>query len=114
LAALDIVANEPHRRATLLARAAELRCRLTDQGWNVGNSVSQIVPVVVGEAEAAVGLSAALRQRGLFVPAIRPPTVPKGEACLRISLSYTHSSEMVDRLVENLERLKWAQSLSAI
>jgi 8-amino-7-oxononanoate synthase len=40
--------------------------------------------------------------RGLLVPAIRPPTVPQGEACLRISLSYAHSAEMIARLVESL------------
>jgi 8-amino-7-oxononanoate synthase len=102
LAALDIVVREPERRTTLLDRAADLRRRLVEQGWDVGDSVSQIIPVVVGEAEAAVRLSAALREKGLFVPAIRPPTVPKGEACLRISLSYGHSREMIERLVECL------------
>lgn len=106
LAALDIVTTEPERRVTLLEQAADLRRRLTEHGWNVGNSVSQIIPVVVGEAEAAVRLSAALRERGLFVPAIRPPTVPKDEACLRISLSYAHSSEMIDGLVEALGEMR--------
>lgn len=102
LAALDIVAGEPERRIVLLDRAAELRRRLVDRGWNVGNSASQIIPVLVGEAEAAVRLSASLREKGLFVPAIRPPTVPKGEACLRISLCYGHSPEMIERLVGSL------------
>jgi 8-amino-7-oxononanoate synthase len=102
LAALDIVAAEPERRAALLDRAAALRRRLVDRGWNAGGSVSQIIPVLVDEAEAAVRLSASLREKGLFVPAIRPPTVPQGEACLRISLCYGHSREMVERLVEGL------------
>ncbi len=102
LAALDIVIAEPERRVILLERAAELRHRLAGLGWNVGNSVSQIIPIVVGEAEAAVRLSASLRQKGLLVPAIRPPTVPMGEACLRISLSHAHSAEMIDRLVHAL------------
>ncbi len=102
LAALDIVVGEPKRRIVLLDRAAELRRRLVDRGWNVGNSASQIIPVLVGEAEAAVRLSASLREKGLFVPAIRPPTVPKGEACLRISLCYGHSPEMIERLVGSL------------
>lgn len=102
LAALEIVVNEPERRKMLLDRAAELRRLLVEQGWNVGHSASQIIPVIVGEAEAAVKLSLSLRDKGLFVPAIRPPTVPKGEACLRISLSYAHSSEMIGRLAETL------------
>jgi 8-amino-7-oxononanoate synthase len=102
LAALDVVITEPERRVILLERAAELRHRLAGLGWNVGNSVSQIIPIVVGEADSAVRLSASLRQKGLLVPAIRPPTVPKGEACLRISLSYAHSAEMIDWLVDAL------------
>lgn len=102
LAALNIVIHEPDRRTDLLRQAAELRDQLANRGWNVGNSASQIIPIVVGEAEAAVRLSAALRDKGMFVPAIRPPTVPKGEACLRISLSYAHSTEMIDRLVDGL------------
>lgn len=102
LAAMDIVVHEPERRTKLLERAADLRRRLANLGWSVGDSVSQIIPVVVGEAEAAVQLSARLREIGMFVPAIRPPTVPKGEACLRISLSYSHASEMIDQLVDGL------------
>jgi 8-amino-7-oxononanoate synthase len=105
LAALEIVRREPHRRETLLARAAALRQRLGDQGWNVGNSASQIVPLIVGDAGRAVRLSQALRRRGLFVPAIRPPTVPEGEACLRISLTCAHTEEMIAELVEALRQL---------
>jgi 8-amino-7-oxononanoate synthase len=83
-----------------LSRAAELRDRLARQGWSIGRSQSQIIPVIVGEPERALALSAALRQRGLFVPAIRPPTVPEGQSCLRISLSCGHTGEMIEALVE--------------
>jgi 8-amino-7-oxononanoate synthase len=105
LAALEIVESEPHRRADLLAKAAEVRQELINQGWRLGNSTSQILPVIVGEAEKAVALSLKLRERGLFIPAIRPPTVPEGEACLRISLSYAHSPEMIGRLLESMAEL---------
>lgn len=101
-AALEIVQNEPHRRQTLLARAEELRAELRRQGWNLAGSTSQIIPLVVGEPDRAVELAGALRQRGLFVPAIRPPTVADGRACLRISLSFAHTPEMIERLVEAL------------
>jgi len=102
-AALDIVENEPRRRVELLARAEGFRARLAGQGWNIGRSASQIVPIIVGEPSRAVALSAALRERGLFVPAIRPPTVPEGEACLRISLTHGHTEEMIAKLLEVLE-----------
>lgn len=102
LAALDIVRDEPHRRVELLTRAAELRRRLKDHGWNLGASASQIIPLIVGQPQRALELSAALRQRGLFVPAIRPPAVPEGESCLRISLTYSHTPEMVEKLVDGL------------
>jgi len=106
LAALEIVEQEPQRRTALLQRATELRTRLTEGGWNVGRSASQIIPIVVGDPNRAVNMAAALRQQGFFVPAIRPPTVPEGEACLRISLTTAHTPEMIERLVVVLGRLR--------
>ena len=103
IAALDIVKLEPQRRRELLARAETLRRMLARQGWSLGRSTSQIVPVIVGEPERAVELSAWLRSRGLLVPAIRPPTVPEGEACLRISLTCGHTEEMIEQLVEAMQ-----------
>jgi 8-amino-7-oxononanoate synthase len=106
LAALEIVKQEPERRTVLLQRSAELRARLAGDGWNLGRSASQIIPIVVGDPTRAVGLSSALRQQGLYVPAIRPPTVPEGQACLRISLTSAHTPEMIDNLVAALRRLR--------
>jgi 8-amino-7-oxononanoate synthase len=102
LAALQIVVSEPHRRSELLARAADLRCKLIEQGWSIGPSRSQIIPIVVGTTERAVALAAKLRAHGFFVPAIRPPTVPEGEACLRISLSWLHGRAEIEGLVTAL------------
>lgn len=102
LAALEVVEHEPERRQDLLARAAALRDALKQRGWNTGCSASQIIPIVVGRPERAVELSGQLRDRGLYVPAIRPPTVPEGEACLRVSLTRAHTPEMIERLVTAL------------
>lgn len=106
IAALDIVVREPLERQSLLARADALRRELAGRGWNTGASDSQIIPIVVGDPAQALQLSASLRERGLFVPAIRPPTVPEGEACLRISLTAGHTQEMIETLVESLEESK--------
>jgi len=106
IVALDVVGDEAERRETLLTRATSLRNRLLHQGWAVGPTESQIIPVIVGETDRAMQLAAALGERGLFVPAIRPPTVPDGEARLRVSLTYGHTPEMIDRLADALERLR--------
>jgi 8-amino-7-oxononanoate synthase len=105
VAALETVETEPERREGLLGRAAALRDALKQRGWNTGRSASQIIPIVVGQPERAVELSRHLRDRGLYVPAVRPPTVPEGEACLRVSLTSAHTPEMVERLVTALGEL---------
>jgi 8-amino-7-oxononanoate synthase len=102
LRALAIVESEPQRRRHVLALAEVLRRRLRDLGHDVGSSCCQIVPLIVGEARAAVALSEHLQERGLLVPAIRPPSVPDGTARLRISLTAGHTEEDVQRLVEGI------------
>ncbi|MBU4270754.1 MAG: 8-amino-7-oxononanoate synthase [Planctomycetes bacterium] len=106
LAALDVVRDEPQRRESLLARAQALRDELRGQGWNTGASASQIVPVIVGDPRRATALSAKLLERGLFVPAIRPPTVPEGEALLRVSLTAGHTEEMIASLFNALAQYR--------
>jgi len=101
--ALDIVANEPRRRSQLLQSAAQLRQQLQRQGWNIGASRSQIVPIILGNPAAAVSLSQSLRERGYWVPAIRPPSVPEGQSLLRLSLTAAHTQEMLQGLLEALE-----------
>ncbi|HOM16787.1 MAG TPA: 8-amino-7-oxononanoate synthase [Thermoguttaceae bacterium] len=102
MAALEIVQTEPIRRRRLLESADYVRAELRRQGWRLGPSMSQIIPVLVGRPETALEFSAALAERGLFVPPIRPPAVPEGESCLRISLCASHSSGMIDALLEAL------------
>ena len=102
LAALDVVRDEPNRRQELLARAAKFRETLSGRGFHAGASASQIIPVTVGDSRRAVELSAKLATAGLFVPAIRPPTVPAGEACLRVSLTFGHTEEMIGLLLDSL------------
>ena len=73
-------------------------------GLSVGQSACHIIPVLVGEAQAAVDLSRRLEGHGLLVPAIRPPSVPEGTSRLRISLSAGHTESDIDRLVEAFRR----------
>jgi 8-amino-7-oxononanoate synthase len=101
-AALDIVESEPSRRTELLERAAQLRATLTAQGWNVGPSASQIIPLIVGDAARTMKLAESLRYWGFLVPPIRPPSVPEGASRLRLSLSYGHTQAMIDELLKTL------------
>ncbi len=103
LRAVQIVRAEPERRIALLHRAECLRARLGGLGWPTGDSASQIIPVYVGAARAAFQMATALRARGFFVPGIRPPTVPHGQALLRISLCYHHSDAVIQSLLDALQ-----------
>jgi 8-amino-7-oxononanoate synthase len=71
-------------------------------GLSTGKSSSQIVPVIVGDPARAVGLSRRLLADGFLVPAIRPPTVPRGTSRLRVSLCAGHSESDVEAFVEAL------------
>jgi 8-amino-7-oxononanoate synthase len=97
-AALAILRAEPWRRERVHALAARLR----EAGVGVGNPTGPIVPLVVGDPARALALSARLEAAGLFVPAIRPPTVPEGTARLRVSLSAAHTDDDLDALITAL------------
>ena len=101
-AALDVVRDEPERRARVLALSGRLRGLLREAGWRVSDDPTPIVPLVVGESEAAVALGARLEAAGFLIPAIRPPTVAAGTARLRVTLRADLRDEDVDRLVEVL------------
>jgi 7-keto-8-aminopelargonate synthetase-like enzyme len=93
---LRVLQDEPWRRDRLHALAAQLRRRLEELGLGPLPGQGPIVPVVVGSAERALALSRALLRRGVFVPAIRPPTVPPGMSRLRFSLSAAHREADVE------------------
>ena len=87
----------------LRERLAALMAATPRLGWTLAESATAIQPLIVGSNEAALALSAALETRGLWVPAIRPPTVPASSARLRITLSASHTEDDVLRLVDALE-----------
>ncbi|WP_091969253.1 aminotransferase class I/II-fold pyridoxal phosphate-dependent enzyme [Methylobacterium gossipiicola] len=95
LKALEIVEAEPDRAARPLALARRFTARL-----GLPEAQSPIVPILIGEAAAALALSAALEARGYLAVAIRPPTVPAGTARLRVACSAAHSEAQVDGLAD--------------
>jgi 8-amino-7-oxononanoate synthase len=107
--ALRIVQEEPERRRHLMQLAEHLREQLRALGYPETSSRSQIVPLMVGEARQTVELSRRLEEQGLLVPAIRPPSVPKGTARLRISLTAGQTRENVRRLIQALAGVREQQ-----
>ncbi|NEU10576.1 8-amino-7-oxononanoate synthase [Methylobacterium sp. BTF04] len=100
LRALEIVQAEPERAARPLMLARRFTARL-----GLPEAQSPIVPILIGEADAALALSATLEERGFLVVAIRPPTVPAGTARLRVAFSAAHSEAQVEALAEALAAL---------
>ena len=109
-ASLRIIRDDAARRAHLLALIAHFRERARGLPWPLLDSRTPIQPLVVGANAAAVELAGALWQRGFWVPAIRPPTVPKDTARLRITLSAAHSIADVDALTDALATLAPARA----
>lgn len=101
LEALVILEEEPERCARPLALARRFTARL-----GLPEAESAVVPVLVGDAQKALDLSARLEGEGLLVVAIRPPTVPAGSARLRVAFSAAHSEAQVDSLAEAVARLR--------
>jgi len=100
--AIRLLQEEPDRRVDLLGRAVDFTARLRQTGLDIGDTESQIVPVIAGQPAAAVALAERLANEGFFVPAIRPPSVPQGRSLVRASLSWLHDEHDLSRLAAAL------------
>lgn len=105
LASLALLRGGDERRARLARHVARFRAGAASLPWRLLDSTTPIQPLVVGDNRRALGLARALEARGLFVPAIRPPTVPEGTARLRVSFSAAHDDADVDRLLHALHAI---------
>lgn len=102
LKSLELIQTEGWRREHLNQLIAQFRATLIAANIPLMNSHTPIQPVVVGDSAQAMQLSAKLREQGIIVGAIRPPTVPAGSARLRITLTAAHTTEQVQRLTDSL------------
>jgi len=102
LKSLELVAEEQWRRDHLQALVTRFRAGVAAHDCDLLPSDSPIQPIVVGDPNRALSLSAHLEGLGMLVTAIRPPTVPEGTSRLRITLTAAHTEAHVDRLVEAL------------
>jgi 8-amino-7-oxononanoate synthase len=101
-ASLLLIREDEWRREQLRKLVASLRQALREAGLALAPSETPIQPLILGTNDKALRASAMLRERGILVPAIRPPTVPQGTARLRISLSAAHRAHDVSRLAAAL------------
>lgn len=102
LKSLELLQSEGWRRDHLNALIARFRQGAAEIGLTLMDSPTPIQPILVGDSARAMQLSAMLKERGLLVGAIRPPTVPAGSARLRVTLSAAHSEAQLERLLQAL------------
>jgi 8-amino-7-oxononanoate synthase len=106
LAAVKLARKDDWRREKLQSTIAQFRAGALQRGLPLLPSETAIQPLLCGDDRIATALSTALEERGFWVAAIRPPTVPEGSARLRITLSAAHDRLQVDALLEALERAR--------
>lgn len=105
-ASLALVRDADAARARLLELATRLREGLLELGYRLVPGESQILPVLVGDPEPTMALSAALLEHGVFAHGIRPPTVPAGTGRLRVVPMATHTDEHIDRALRAFEKVR--------
>jgi 8-amino-7-oxononanoate synthase len=106
LAAIDLVSQNPKQGQKLLDMGKYLRTELDRLGFDLGDSGSQIIPVILGDIETTLKAKEFLLTKGLYVAAIRPPTVPQNTSRLRLSLRVDLKKEHLQQIVRSFEELK--------
>jgi 8-amino-7-oxononanoate synthase len=105
LGAMEVLKEEPQRVEKLWDNAKKIREGLRALGYDIPRGAGPILPIIVGENEEAVRMSDKLLEEGILVVAIRPPTVPKGTARLRLSVSAAHTDADIEKLFNAFKKL---------
>ncbi|MBX4268503.1 8-amino-7-oxononanoate synthase [Clostridium estertheticum] len=103
--ALEIIEKDEERRVKLLKTSNWFQNQLKVAGFNVMETETPIIPILIGEVDKAVEFSKILLSQGVYVPAIRPPSVPRGTSRLRISLMATHSKEDLEEALVKIKEI---------
>ncbi len=104
LRAIEIIQDDNERREKLTDLFEWFKNELIQLRFRVTNTITPIIPVIIGDAERTVKFSESLLEEGIYVPAIRPPTVQRGTSRLRISLMATHDHEDLKYVLDVIER----------
>jgi glycine C-acetyltransferase/8-amino-7-oxononanoate synthase len=99
-----VIQQDPSRRTRLWRNREHLFAGLTRLGFRLTESVSPILPILIGEADNALAFSQQLLAHGVYAPAIRPPTVPDGSSRIRVTVTAEHSPEQIDLALGAFER----------
>ncbi len=103
--ALEMIQQEPERRARLWKNREQMHTGLTAMGYQLTPTQSPILPILLNDPQLAVDMSQRLQQEGVYIPAIRPPTVPKGTSRLRVTVTADHSLEQLNFALKALQRV---------
>ncbi len=104
-ASLKLIQTQPELREQLNSNINYFRNCAKHSDIKLSESQTAIQPIIIGDEEQVVSMSEQLLEKGLLVTAIRPPTVPKGTARLRVTLSAAHTKQQIDQLIEALTKL---------
>ena len=105
IAALDIIEKEPERRVRLWENTLKMQKGLKGMGYDIGDTETPVVPVVVGEDMTAFIMNNMLQEAGVFVNPVVSPATPPGRALIRTSYMATHTSEQLDLVLEVFEKV---------
>ena len=105
IVSLKIIKEKPELCNILWENIDYIKKRLSENNINIGNSKSQIIPIIIGDVEKTNSLAKALFDNKVLIPAIRPPTVPKNSALLRVTITSLHTSKDIDRFLNVLFNL---------
>lgn len=106
IAAIKIIRNNPKIRKKLWHNVNYLKEKLSKLGYNILNTPSQIIPIIIGDNERVLKISKILYEKGVFISAIRTPTVPKKTERLRLTVMSSHQREDLDYTIEVFSNLK--------
>ena len=111
-AAIHLIQQEPERRAQLWQNREHMYQGLKAMGCHMTKTQSPILPIIVNDPRLAIEMSLGLQKKGIYIPAIRPPTVPKGTSRLRVTVSAEHSTEQIDAALLAIQQV--GQSLNIL
>jgi len=106
LASFDIIEKDGSYKEKLWDRVNYLKKKIKPLAFDTLGSETQIIPIMIGDARMAVDISNRLYSAGIFLSAIRPPTVPKGTSRLRLTVTAMHSKDDIDHLTSKLKEIK--------